>query len=153
MTLIDNISFQFKMADEQFVREFYADWDVFCQRCVTDVLEEFFSRYDKKEVYIEIDRLDLDLGGIPQEEFYDSFPVRLREALEREFVRQMKEPGGLQLSSPDGADSRVSLETEKTCCIIWNTAFACPNGMRGTSTCMRNCCISGMRIMQRGCCP
>lgn len=114
MTLIDNISFQFKMADEQFVREFYADWDVFCQRCVTDVLEEFFSRYDKKEVYIEIDRLDLDLGGIPQEEFYDSFPVRLREALEREFVRQMKESGGLQLSSPDGVDSRVSLETDKS---------------------------------------
>lgn len=114
MTLIDNISFQFKMADEQFVRELYADWDVFCQCCVTDVLEEFFSRYDKKEVYIEIDRLDLDLGGMPQEEFYDSFPVRLREALEREFVRQMKEPGGLQLSSSDGADSRVSLETDKS---------------------------------------
>lgn len=114
MTLIDNISFQFKMADEQFARELYADWDVFCQRCVTDVLEEFFSRHDKKEVYIEIDRLDLDLGGIPQEEFFDSFPVRLREALEREFVRQMKEPGGLQLSSPDGADSRVSLETDKS---------------------------------------
>lgn len=114
MTLIGNLSFQFKMTDEQFARELYADWDVFCQRCVTDVLEEFFSRHDKKEVYIEIDRLDLDLGGIPQEEFYDSFPVRLREALEREFVRQMKEPGGLQLSSPDGAGSRVSLETDKS---------------------------------------
>ena len=81
MTLIDNISFRFRMTDELFARELYADWDGFCQRCVTDVLEEFFYRYDKKDIYMEIGRLDLDLGGIPQEEFYGSFPVRLREAL------------------------------------------------------------------------
>ena len=49
MTLIDNISFRFRMTDELFARELYADWDGFCQRCVTDVLEEFFYRYDKKE--------------------------------------------------------------------------------------------------------
>ena len=47
MTLIDNISFRFRMTDELFARELYADWDGFCQRCVTDVLEEFFYRYDK----------------------------------------------------------------------------------------------------------
>ena len=70
MTLIDNISFRFRMTDELFARELYADWDGFCQRCVTDVLEEFFYRYDKKDIYMEIGRLDLDLGGIPQEEFY-----------------------------------------------------------------------------------
>ena len=73
MTLIDNISFRFRMTDELFARELYADWDGFCQRCVTDVLEEFFYRYDKKDIYMEIGRLDLDLGGIPQEEFYGSF--------------------------------------------------------------------------------
>ena len=84
MTLIDNISFRFRMTDELFARELYADWDGFCQRCVTDVLEEFFYRYDKKDIYMEIGRLDLYLGGIPQEEFYGSFPVRLREALERD---------------------------------------------------------------------
>ena len=51
MTLIDNISFRFRMTDELFARELYADWDGFCQRCVTDVLEEFFYRYDKKDIY------------------------------------------------------------------------------------------------------
>lgn len=163
MTLIDNISFRFRMTDELFARELYADWDGFCQRCVTDVLEEFFYRYDKKDIYMEIGRLDLDLGGIPQEEFYGSFPVRLREALEREFLRQIKETKVLQPSFPDGADNRTSLETDKSrlysrengskiYCIIWNTASACPNGMCGISTCMRNCGISGIRIMRRGCC-
>ena len=42
---------------ELFARELYADWDGFCQRCVTDVLEEFFYRYDKKDIYMEIGRL------------------------------------------------------------------------------------------------
>ena len=74
------------MADEQFARNLYADWDGFCRRCVTDILEEFFSRYDNKGDYIEVDRLDLDLGSIPQEKFYDEFPARLRETLERNFM-------------------------------------------------------------------
>lgn len=86
MTVIDKISFRFRMADEQFARNLYADWDGFCRRCVTDILEEFFSRYDNKGDYIEVDRLDLDLGSIPQEKFYDEFPARLRETLERNFV-------------------------------------------------------------------
>lgn len=86
MTVIDKISFRFRMADEQFARNLYADWDGFCRRCVTDILEEFFSRYDNKGDYIEVDRLNLDLGSIPQEKFYDEFPARLRETLERNFA-------------------------------------------------------------------
>lgn len=86
MTVIDRISFSFRMTDEQFARDLYADWDGFCRRCVTDVMEEFFSPYDTKDYYIEIDSLDLDLGDIPQEDFMDEFPARLREALERNFI-------------------------------------------------------------------
>lgn len=115
MTVIDKISFRFGMADEQFAKELYADWDGFCQRCVTDILEEFFFRYDKKEVYIEIDRLDLDLGSISQEEFYELFPVRLREALEQSFTGQLNERGVLQaVSSDNSIDAKVSLGTEKS---------------------------------------
>lgn len=91
MTVIDRILFRFGMADEQFAKGLYADWDGFCRRCVTEVFDEYFSRYDNKETYIEIDRLDLDLGGIPQEEFYEVFPVRLREALERSFTKKLND--------------------------------------------------------------
>lgn len=70
MTLIDKISFRFGMADESFARELYAGWDGFCRQCVMDVMDGFFSRYDTKESYIEIERLELDLGGIPQEKFH-----------------------------------------------------------------------------------
>lgn len=101
MTVIDRISFRFGMADEQFARELYADWDGFCRHCVTEVLENCFSRYDDKETYIEIDRLDLDLGNIPQDEFYDLFPVRLREALERSFAHKLNETGVPQITESD----------------------------------------------------
>ena len=101
MTLIDNISLDFLMQDEGFTRRLYADWDRFCRESVTELLDEFFTRYDSQDTYIEIDRLDLDLGSIPQEEFYDLFPVRLREALERSFAHKLNETGVPQITESD----------------------------------------------------
>lgn len=106
MTVIDKISFRFRMADEQFVRNLYADWDGFCRRCVTDILEEFFSKYDNTGDYIEVDCLNLDLGSIPQEKFYDEFPVRLRETLERNFVPFATEQP-LASSDDEGTDAGI----------------------------------------------
>lgn len=83
MTKIDKIWFQFNMADEQFAKGLYADWDNFCPKCAIDIMNEFFSRYDNRETYIKIDLLKLDLGSIPQNDFYDIFPVLLRETLEQ----------------------------------------------------------------------
>lgn len=83
MTIIDKISFRFVMADEKFAKELYADWDKFCKRCIIDTMDAFFSEYDTKDSYIEIDLIDLNLGGIAQENFYDEFPIRLKEALEQ----------------------------------------------------------------------
>lgn len=104
MTVIDRISFRFGMADEQFARGLYADWDGFCRRCVTDILEEFFDRYDTKDTYIEMDWLDLELGSIPQEEFHEVFPMRLREALERSFIQRLNETGRSQQESSENTD-------------------------------------------------
>lgn len=86
MTVIDKISFRFRMADEMFARNLYADWDGFCRHCVTDILEEFFAAYDDMETCLEIPTLELDLGSIPQERFLDVFPVRFREELEKKFL-------------------------------------------------------------------
>lgn len=83
MINIGNISFRFKMADEVFAQRLYASWDEFCRACFTDILEEYLSRYDTKDSYIEIDSLDLNLGSILQESFYEEFPKRVRAELER----------------------------------------------------------------------
>ena len=83
MINIGNISFRFKMADEVFAQKLYAGWDEFCRACFTDILEEYLSRYDTKDSYIEIDTLELNLGSISQESFYEEFPKRVRAELER----------------------------------------------------------------------
>ena len=83
MINIGNISFRFKMADEVFAQKLYAGWDEFCRTCFTDILEEYLGRYDTKDSYIEMDTLELNIGSIPQESFYEEFPKRVRAELER----------------------------------------------------------------------
>ena len=83
MINIGNISFRFRMADEVFAQQLYAGWDEFCRTCFTDILEEYLVRYDTKDSYIEIDTLELNIGAIPQESFYEEFPKRVRAELER----------------------------------------------------------------------
>jgi len=81
MIRIDHISFEFTAPDERFAQELYADWDGFCLHCFTRVAEECLAPYDDHEVLLELERLDLDIGSIPEEDFYDEFPLRLRETL------------------------------------------------------------------------
>lgn len=81
MIRIDRISFEFTAPGEDFAHTLYADWDGFCRNCVEQVLDECLSAYDKEKVLHEIERLDLDLGGIPEADFYHEFPKRLKEEL------------------------------------------------------------------------
>lgn len=71
------------MADEVFAQRLYAGWDEFCRACFTDILEEYLDRYDTKDSYIEIDTLELNIGSIPQESFYEEFLKRVRAELEK----------------------------------------------------------------------
>ena len=75
----------FVMDDEQFAQGLYADWDSFCRTCLENIVEECLSEYDKDKVLHEIEKLDLDLGSIPQEDFRSEFPRRLREELQKVF--------------------------------------------------------------------
>lgn len=84
MIRIDHISFEFTAPDEQFTYGLYADWDGFCRRCFEQVVEECCATYDKEKVLYEIERLELDLGSIPEEDFYREFPRRLKEELLKE---------------------------------------------------------------------
>lgn len=81
MITIDHISFEFAMNDESFAHNLYAEWDSFCRTCVESILEECLSVYDKDRMLHEIEKFDLELGNIPQEDFYSEFPKRLREEL------------------------------------------------------------------------
>lgn len=83
MIRIDHISLELVAPDEDFAHGLYAGWDSFCRDCIEKVLDECLSPYDKGKALHEIGRLDLDLGSIPEEDFYREFPVRLKDALLR----------------------------------------------------------------------
>ena len=81
MIRIEHISFEFTAPDEGFAQGLYADWDGFCRRCFERVAEECLAPYGDGRALHELERLDLDLGSIPEDGFHDEFPRRLREEL------------------------------------------------------------------------
>lgn len=81
MIRIEHLSLDLTAPDEEFAQGLYAGWDAFCHDCVERVLDECLSPYDRAKTLHEIGRFDLDLGGIPEEDFYREFPKRLREEL------------------------------------------------------------------------
>lgn len=82
MIRIDHISFNFSVPDERFAQNLYADWNHFCHRCFERVAEECLAPYGDDRILHELERLELDLGNIPEEDFYHEFPRRLKEALQ-----------------------------------------------------------------------
>ena len=83
MIRIDHISFEFASPDEKFAYGLYAEWDSFYRDCFELAVEECCAAYDREKLLYEIGRLDLDLGTIPEEDFYREFPRRLKEELSR----------------------------------------------------------------------
>lgn len=81
MIRIEHISFEFTAPDEDFAHGLYAGWDGFCRRCFERVAEECLAPYGDDRALHELERLDLDLGNIPEENFHEEFPKRLRDAL------------------------------------------------------------------------
>ena len=81
MIRIEHISFEFAAADERFVHDLYVDWDGFCRNCFEKTVDECLSPLDKDRVLHEIELLELDLGDIPEEDFYREFPRRLKAEL------------------------------------------------------------------------
>ena len=81
MIRIDRMDFDFTAPEEDFAHRLYADWDGFFHKCVETVVDECLSDYDKDNNVLEIDKLDLDLGTIPEADFYQEFPKRLKAEL------------------------------------------------------------------------
>lgn len=80
MTQIGKIQFDFHMQNEDFARNLYGRWDSFFANNVERVLNEEVGT--RNEEVLVVERLELDLGNILEEEFEEQFPVRFREKLE-----------------------------------------------------------------------
>lgn len=87
MANIDLISFQFSAQDTPFVHGLYARWDEFCHSIIENIIDEVISAFDEESVIWSLDKLELNIGNIPEESFFEVFPVRLRGELERAMMR------------------------------------------------------------------
>ena len=67
---------------EPFVHDLYGRWDTFNRTSLEGIVDEILSRYDTEDELIRIESLDLDLGELEEDEFYEQFPRRLAERLD-----------------------------------------------------------------------
>ena len=82
MNRIDSIKFDFRMQNENFARQLYAGWDRFFAQNFEEIADEVLSRFEPYQNHTEIEKLNLDLGTISEQDFYDEFPRKVREKLE-----------------------------------------------------------------------
>ena len=71
---------------EPFVHDLYGRWDTFNRPSLEGIVDEILSRYDTEDELIRIESLDLDLGELEEDEFYEQFPRRLAERLDETFA-------------------------------------------------------------------
>jgi hypothetical protein len=89
---INTCRFLIDAKDEPFVRKLYARWDNFFQHSFEKVFDEVISPFDKEDGVWQIERLELDLGSLPQESFDAAFAAALRAKL-KELALNMSRGG------------------------------------------------------------
>jgi len=115
MNTIGRIRFDFNMQNEVFAQQLYADWDSFFATSFEKVADEVLVRFDTSGNVLEIEHLELNLGTLTEENFYEKFPERVRKALED--VLSGCVHTGVQ---PDGTPvKRTSVEQNEFRLLVW----------------------------------
>ncbi|MDD3038137.1 contractile injection system tape measure protein [Bacteroides sp.] len=125
MIHIDDIKFDFNAVDEAFARNLYVRWDVFYRDVLRSVIEDFLSRHDEEGLLVRFEQLELNLGDIPQDDFYRQFPIRLKEELEKTFTYNIRQNGVQESRSEQIARrlSNLAFYIEKGfCSTVWEYA-------------------------------
>lgn len=84
---------------EPFVHDLYGRWDTFNRTSLEGIVDEILSRYDTEDELIRIESLDLDLGELEEDEFYEQFPRRLAERLDETFASYLRSKEGIPTES------------------------------------------------------
>ncbi|MCC8170889.1 MAG: hypothetical protein LIP00_03700 [Parabacteroides sp.] len=85
MIVIEKASFDFDIRNELFARSLYGRWDDFCHTAFEKVTDDILSSYDTPDEVVTVELLELDLGTVKEEKFYEQFPQLLAEKLKKAF--------------------------------------------------------------------
>lgn len=85
MITIGKASFDFHTRNELFARHLYGQWDDFCRIAFEKVTDDVLSFHDMPDNVITVELLELDLGIIKEENFYEQFPQIFAEKLKKAF--------------------------------------------------------------------
>ncbi|MDR0982049.1 MAG: hypothetical protein LBM07_02240 [Culturomica sp.] len=89
MIVINKISFDFHVANEQFARNLNRQWDKFYNSCFESVVEKVMEKYDNENCMINLSVLELELCSFTEDNFYEKFPLRLNDCL-KETLHNMR---------------------------------------------------------------
>ncbi|WP_343631201.1 contractile injection system tape measure protein [Fluviicola sp.] len=92
MNGISSISLHVTASNESFVQNWYRDFELFAEKHITAVADRVLMRCDQYGFEIEISRLDIDLGNIPEEDFEQDFERILEEKLEESLLKEILYP-------------------------------------------------------------
>lgn len=86
MITIGKVHMDFCAADEEFACELYSRWDRFFRNAVEKVADDILSVYDRPDEIVRISCLEVEVGKIAQEVFYERFPLVWAEKLRETFL-------------------------------------------------------------------
>jgi hypothetical protein len=93
MNSVASISLRLTASNEPFVHGLYGDFGRFSEVHLSAVVDRVLARCAEEGTEVEIARLDIDLGIIPEEEFGRRFEYLLEQKLEDAVRRQLLYPG------------------------------------------------------------
>ncbi|WP_430406305.1 contractile injection system tape measure protein [Fluviicola sp.] len=92
MNSISSIALHVTASNESFIQNWYRDFDLFCEKHITAVVDRVLMRCDQYGFEIEISKLDIDLGSILEDNFEADFERILEEKLEECLIREILYP-------------------------------------------------------------
>lgn len=123
MILLDKVRFDFQVQDEGFARNLYGKWDDFCRTSFVQVADSVLSGFERPQEMIYVEKLDIDLGVIHEEDFYTAFPRLLEENLKNIFKEYLSDPerhGGRVITTGQGCLEWISYYFLHGC-LRWDT--------------------------------
>ena len=86
---IQKVKFDFAMESEAMAFELNSSWHSFYQSSFAAVADRVFRKFNPQNRHLLIERIELDLGEIKQEDFYTKFPVLLAQKLEEQLAEYL----------------------------------------------------------------